>query len=173
MKGLQDRYDKARDQANAKGTQLKELKRQLDAIMKATNAHVKQLTSFENQKEQIRNKRHSLFRTCRREDIEVPVTQGSLPEDVEPESEEQLALLLEEEDNIVIDYTILPKKARGLNKAQQEEAINLYQEKSKELAAQIENIAPNMKAIERLGDIEKRLEYTNTEFEVTKSTRGY
>lgn len=89
--------------------------------------------------------------------------------------------MLVEEDKIKINFEQLSKKLQDLNKTQQDEAATAFVERINTLAVERESIAPNLKAIgkfveynllifiERLGDVEKRLGSTNTEFEDAKA----
>lgn len=170
LNDLKKKAEKAQKKSAESDVSIKEVKRQLDAIRKAAGAHLKQLTTIENQQEQLKNKRHTIYRTCRRDDISIPIEVGELPQDVDPSSAEQMQEILEAESNITLDYSLLKSEAKAFNKAQLEEAIAQYQEKIKKFAIAIEGIAPNLKAIERLQDVEKRLETTEEEFEGAKKS---
>eukprot|EP01126_Amoeba_proteus_P055659 TRINITY_DN6928_c0_g1_i19.p1 TRINITY_DN6928_c0_g1~~TRINITY_DN6928_c0_g1_i19.p1 ORF type:complete len:206 (+),score=53.97 TRINITY_DN6928_c0_g1_i19:342-959(+) len=153
---------------DTKGSEIKGLKLQLNVVQKASMAHLQQLNVIENQMEQLRCRRHAIFRTCRREEIDLPLIEGELPADVDPDSPEQTAKLLLNEDKIVSDFSSLNKKLQGLNKTQQEEASTAFIERINTLSIERDGISPNLKAIERLGDVEKRLGSTETDFEEAK-----
>jgi len=169
---LKKEYHKIQERVAEKATKMKEIKKQIDSLIKAISLHNNQYNTLESQQEQLRNKRHTVYLTFKREDIVIPFLEGSasLPEDVEPDSPEDLSKLLREEDHILVDFNPLPKKLKIFNKSQVDEALTLYQAHIKELTLQLENIAPNMKAMEHLKEVESRLDETNSKFEDSKKS---
>uniref|UniRef100_A0A6B2KWD3 Structural maintenance of chromosomes protein n=1 Tax=Arcella intermedia TaxID=1963864 RepID=A0A6B2KWD3_9EUKA len=153
----------------SKNQKVAEVKEKQTLILKKALSQNKQLNTVDSSLEQFRTKRHELFRTCKREDIEIPITKGALPADVDPPVD-QLGKVLLEEDEIEVDYSLLSDEIRTSTKTQLEAAILVWQDKIKEFAIQLENLSPNLKAIDRLNDVEKRLEKTNEELEGTKKS---
>jgi len=166
---LKKQTEKSQSTSNEGESATKETKKQLDILRKTAAAHFKQLTGIENQQEQIKSKRHGIYRTCRRDDISIPINEGDLPQDVDPDSQQQMQEILEKESKIKMDWSLLSDKAKVFNKGELEAALAQYQERIKVLTIQVEGIAPNMKAIERLEDVEKKLETTEGEFEDSKT----
>lgn len=69
-------YEKDRFLILDKERASKELKRQLEEIRKRAVAHFHQSSALENQQEQLRNKRHAVYRSCARGDIDLPILSG-------------------------------------------------------------------------------------------------
>ena len=77
---LKEQLEAAQAQSMDKETAIKDVKKELDVIRKAAGAHLKQLTGLENQLEQLKTKRHTIYRGCRRDEIKIPIESGELPQ---------------------------------------------------------------------------------------------
>jgi chromosome segregation ATPase len=59
---------------------IQDLKNQLESVRKSAAAELKNSHIVENQMEQLRNRRHALFRNCMRDEIALPITGGEFPD---------------------------------------------------------------------------------------------
>jgi len=85
-------------------------------------------------------------------------------EDVEPSAEsdsQALKTTLEKEDEINIRFDTVPAKLRDLKDQNEFEAVNKrFIENIKQIASELEKIAPNLKAIDQLDGVTERLQET-------------
>jgi len=90
-------------------------------------------------------------------------------EDVEPSAEadsQALKDILEKEDEINLRFDTVPAKLRDLKDQNEFEAVNKrFIDNMKQIASELEKIAPNLKAINQLDGVTERLQETNQEFE--------
>lgn len=72
----------AADQASlSKGDRaIGDLKNQLEHVRKSAAAALKNSHIVDNQMEQLRNKRHGLFKSCMRDEVALPITGGEFPD---------------------------------------------------------------------------------------------
>jgi len=98
----------------------------------------------------------------------LPITGGEFPDAVDPSSQEELKKMMEREDLVELDYSALSEKQKAFSKTQLDACLAGLADKINSLTVERENIAPNLKALDRLSDVEKRIESTNAEFEEAK-----
>ncbi|EDO49596.1 predicted protein [Nematostella vectensis] len=189
--------EKLRLERSAKKSELEEKELEMKEIRKALNAHLKdvsalqkQMTSLETQLEQKKADRHSLLKSCKMEDIELPFKRGTVddielgePTSSHVESESSSAMEIdsmssqgakityEREANIIIDYSSLSRRLKEHDDP--EEVRNMANElsnKVSKLQSTLQRIqAPNMKALEKLEGASSRFQETNNEFEQARS----
>jgi structural maintenance of chromosome 1 len=152
------------------------LKRNVDGVRAAIDNQSKEIGVHETEIERAATERYSLLRKCKLEEIDIPLASGSI--DAVPINADFLIRgddpdSMDVDDNgmlrteipdwgIEIDYDSLPDDLRG------DDSDDLEREllkEIKELFDQLENMAPNMKAVDRLGVVTDRLRESNEEFE--------
>lgn len=152
------------------------LKRNVDNVRASIDTHLKEMGVYETEIERAATERYGLLRKCKLEEIDIPLASGSI-DDVpinadflirrdDPDSmdvDEDSMLRTEIPDwGIEIDYDSLSDELRRDDSDELERELL---KEIKELADQLEHIAPNMKAVDRLGVVTDRLKETNEEFE--------
>lgn len=143
----------------------------------------KEISSREAEMEKYIAERYDIFRRCKLEEINLPLINGSIDDfpldDTERESQEfdssqmdidhSAAVRMAESQKTVaaieIDYDTLDEELKESGDAQVEAN---FQDRIKTISAEIERMAPNLKAIERLGGVETRFKETAEEFEQSR-----
>ncbi|KAF8892810.1 hypothetical protein CPB84DRAFT_1816222 [Gymnopilus junonius] len=104
----------------------------------------------------------ALYRKCRLEEIKLPLLEGDLKNvPMEENLREEMAMDVDEDEN----ETQRPKVAADYGIQDPAETLSRLDKEIGDKAAEIERMAPNMKAMERLDDVETKLEETEREAE--------
>lgn len=96
--------------------------------------------------------RHAIFRKCRMEEIDLPLKKGSLFDLSEPGADDmevdtqQAQELYEAESEIKLDFSGLDAK---LKQSKSKETEDDLEDQIKRILVDIENAAPNMRAIDK------------------------
>eukprot|EP00048_Salpingoeca_helianthica_P017482 m.237445 g.237445 ORF g.237445 m.237445 type:complete len:1238 (+) comp21141_c0_seq1:100-3813(+) len=191
LEQLRETLKEAQSAAEDKQVEIRELKKQLSDRVREAGDVQKEVNALETQLEQLRVRRHTLFKRCKLEDIAVPLLKGSLDSIVEETAAsvsgagsgattgvstvevdtlntEVAQRLHEKEALISVDYSQLPSELDPDESAADREATEQqFQDRMRAIQAQIDNIAPNMKAVERLDDVRGRLKESADEFDQT------
>lgn len=152
------------------------LKRSVDGVRNAIDTQLKELGVHETEIERAATERYALLRKCKLEEINIPLAAGSLdsvpinadflirgddPDSMDVDDDGMLRTEVPDW-GIEIDYDNL---ADELRRDDSDELERELLKEIKDLSDQLENMAPNMKAVDRLGVVADRLRETNQEFE--------
>ncbi|KAI3640518.1 hypothetical protein MIR68_001396 [Amoeboaphelidium protococcarum] len=174
-------------QSQALLDQLSVLKNAMNACSNDLTQMLKEVTTCETRLDSLAASRYDLLKKCKLEEIDIPLLNGSLenvPMDlteregssamltdsmsIEPGMESLLSKPLSTEQSVVsiqIDYSALPAEMK-------QDATNdvelSVQNRLKEIGVEIERMAPNLKAIDRMDGVENRLKETAEEFESSR-----
>ncbi|GAB5589148.1 Structural maintenance of chromosomes protein 1 [Umbelopsis nana] len=135
---------------------------------------IKHLSDVETSIEKLHAERMSIFRRCKLEDIDIPLNQGSM-EDV-PMDDSELhdsgdAMDLDEPSqmsmasstwSIAVNYSSLTTYLKDNADGSIEDD---FQNKIRDLSQTLDEMAPNLKAVDRLEGVESRLKQTEGQFE--------
>lgn len=80
---LEKELEKEQQLQSTKDRAIQNLKSQLEALKKESVDDLKHSSIVENQMEQLRNKRHAVFRNCMRDEIGLPFVNGEFPDGIE------------------------------------------------------------------------------------------
>jgi len=96
----------------------------------------------------------------------LPIIEGKLPEGIQPISQK----LLEDENNITLDFSSIPKEHKDIKTLhKQEQTLNEhYMANIESINSQLDKLVPNLRAMERLDDVSKRLDDTVSSFEKSR-----
>lgn len=164
--------------------QVNEIKKRLNAQNKEIAATQKAVSSLETKLEGKRADRHSLLKSCKMEDIELPMTKGTM-EDITQENEpssqpdgstetptdsmssQGAKRIYEREANILIDYSRLDDEHKEIDDPNEvKKTIEQLSKNCSDMINTLQRInAPNMKAMEKLDGVKERLIETSEEFE--------
>ncbi|CAM0136232.1 unnamed protein product [Umbelopsis sp. WA50703] len=133
---------------------------------------MKTVTDIETTIEKLRADRMSIFRRCKLEEIDIPLNQGSM-EDVPMDDSEDTGDAMELDEpsqmsiqstnwTIAVDYSSL---SRNLKENDDSSIEDEFQSSIQEISQQIDQMAPNLKAVDRLEGVESRLKQTEDQFE--------
>ncbi|KTW31066.1 cohesin subunit SMC1 [Pneumocystis jirovecii RU7] len=150
-----------------------ELCQEINKLTKQTDLLFKMNSEAESEIERISSERYAIFKRCKLEEINIPLISGNLNDIPIDESIMQNHINTKSEEvnesNIIvsdwkieIDYSSLDKSLKENGSIDIE---NRLFEKISELTSEIEKIAPNMKAIERLEGVESKLHDTEKDFD--------
>ncbi|GAA5978729.1 hypothetical protein JCM11641_006157 [Rhodosporidiobolus odoratus] len=143
---------------------------------------LKEIATCNDEIERLASERFSLYRRCKLEDIDVPLATGSLekvpmgeeaaeaaPMDVDgPESGTQ-NIYQPKTYGVEVDFEELDDDEQEDGSSSMEDQLLATVTK---LQAELDKMAPNMKAIERLGDSESRFREIDGEFEKARKETG-
>lgn len=155
------------------------LKRAVDQVRAEIDAQAKDIGVHETEIERAATERYTLLRKCKLEEIDIPMVAGSIdavpikadfllrgddPDSMDVEDDGMLRTEIPDW-GIEIDYSSLSKESKEDNSDELER--DLLKE-IKDLSDQLEHMAPNMKAVERLEVVRARDKETTDEFEKSR-----
>ncbi|KIO31393.1 hypothetical protein M407DRAFT_14099 [Tulasnella calospora MUT 4182] len=164
MAGVQEEFDE-------KTRALDEVKKIVARTAKTLEKSMKDITLMNDEIEKAASERFSIYRKCKLEEIALPVIRGSLNKvPMEENLRDEMAMDVDEDEDatqrpkevqdygIEIDFETLDEDDR--ENGTPEMAAELDKEITK-IQAEIEKMAPNMKALEKLDDVESKLAATD------------
>ncbi|QDS71198.1 hypothetical protein FKW77_010262 [Venturia effusa] len=166
---LQTKYD---EQAEKVAEQRREFKKRTSNV----EEKVKAVQDLEAEMQRKSAERYALLRKCRIEEIKIPLAEGSndlshlplntVPNEQDPDAmdvdgDETLMPELSNDYGIEVDFDDLDDE---LKEDDSESAEDRLQEAIKALNSELEKMAPNMRATDRLEGVESRLKDTDAEF---------
>jgi structural maintenance of chromosome 1 len=155
------------------------LKRAVDLVRAEIDAQAKDIGVHETEIENAATERYSLLRKCKLEEISIPMSAGTIdavpikadfvvrrddPDSMDVEDDGMLRTEIPDW-GIEIEYSSLPDDLKDDNSDELERDL---QKKIKDLLDQLEHMAPNMKAVERLEVVRARDKETTEEFEKSR-----
>lgn len=154
---------------------LSDAKKELSKASKALDGAMKEVATLNDQMERLAAQRTEIYRRCRLEEIDLPLLKGSLSK-VSLEDNPEAAPMDIDDDatqrainvpdfGLDVDFSDLDDTAKEDGGAGMEAELKDQIDK---VVGQIEKMAPNMKAADRLGDTEARFKETEREFETSR-----
>lgn len=179
---LSEEEQKKQEELEEANEAVNELKKKLAKHVKAVEATAKEITGLESEIERNASGKYSVLRRCKLEEIQIPLAEGSLEklplEDTLHAGGDPDAMDLDDEDGdpdstaiqrvaaqdygVEVDFDGLEDRFKEDGEEKVEEEL---QDKISLLNSELEKMAPNMKAIERLEGVKERLQETDEEFE--------
>lgn len=160
LNDLKTRQSELNEQLEAAQAELAEQKRSNQSASSTTTRLNKEITALECAIERHMTQRNSLLKKCRLEEIDLPLAKASLLDISLAEVD-----VSEAASGIVVDYTTLGREA----KARSDDAFEAtYTDKIRELSEEIDRLAPNLRALDKLDSAEARLRSTMASFEESK-----
>ena len=166
----------AKEKYEAFQGKVNKLKRNVDAVRNSMDNHAKEIAVHETEIERAATERYTLLRRCKLEEIDIPLASGSLdsvpinadflirgddPDSMDVDDDGGMLRTEIPDWGISIDYDELPDDLKSNDESVEAELLK----EIKELSDQLEHMAPNMKAVDRLGVVTDRLRETDKEFE--------
>lgn len=164
-----------------------ELRREVSKLNDELKAGSRTITGLTAEIERHCASRYAVFRRCKLEEINIPLAVGSrtldqLPGDVNLQEEERDPDAMDVDEEDPTSSAVAPVKIQDygisvvfdtldddLKESAEESVEEQLLEKVKTLSAELDCMAPNMKAIDRLEGVELRLQETEAEFEKSKT----
>lgn len=188
------RISELQNEIEAHDATLKECRGRVNEYAKSIDKLQHRMISCTSDIEQLKSKRHDFLKTCKVDEIEIPLLQGSLDsitgespnEDTAgagattasllssmgPDSmdTEDTRRVYAREEEIVLDYSGLDPAILELDSAEDIGDVDKqFQQKIAEIFAAIEAMAPNMSAAKRLDGVNERLAGSKDEFEMIQA----
>ncbi|KAH0579770.1 hypothetical protein H2248_002607 [Termitomyces sp. 'cryptogamus'] len=139
---------------------------------KVLDLALKEIATWNDEIEKLALERSSIYRKCRLEEIQLPLLQGNLKNvPMEENLRDEVAMDIDENEDgtqqlkkvqdhgIEVDFESLDEDTR------ENGSVADFDKDIAKLNAEIERMAPNLKAIERLEDVETKLAETEREAE--------
>jgi len=173
---LKNEHQKAREKYESFQGKVNKLKRNVDSVRNSVDTQAKEIAVYETEIERAATERYTLLRKCKLEEIDIPLASGSLdsvpinadflirgddPDSMDVDSDGGMLRTDIPDWGISIDYDALPEELQNDDESVEADLLK----EIKELSDQLEHMAPNMKAVERLGVVSDRLKETDKEFE--------
>ncbi|WVN85323.1 uncharacterized protein L203_100468 [Cryptococcus depauperatus CBS 7841] len=167
---------KANDSYNDILARVEKSRSRARSSQKALDKVMKEIASWNDEIAKLSSERHAIYRKCRLEEVELPLMRGKLDkvpieeptkdEDVEMEDEDATQRPIQ-----VDDYGVEPDFSKLEDEDKENEGEEVGREFESQIAkmkADIEQLAPNMKAVDRLDEVEKELDGAEREAEETR-----
>ncbi|KAI9817827.1 MAG: Structural maintenance of chromosomes protein 1 [Pycnora praestabilis] len=176
---LKEQLEEVKTRYNKRAEKVAEQRREVQKRSKHVEGTLKAVTGLEAEIQRNAAGRYALLRRCKLEDIDIPLAEGSRNLDQLPIDELLQAdpdmMDVDEDTNagqmqppavqdygIEIDFDNLDDDLKENSEDKVEEDL---QEKISTLGSELDKMAPNMRAIERLEGVESRLKGTEKDFE--------
>ncbi|KAI1864836.1 hypothetical protein JX265_004156 [Neoarthrinium moseri] len=181
LAALQEQYDELKEKLSERNQKVNDAKADVQRRSKDIESRQKAIAGLETEVQKNSAGKFALLRRCRLEQVNVPLAQGSL--DNLPNEDNLLqqdpdamdvdeggdADLMEDAMNdygIEVDFDLLDEDLKDSEDDSVEERL---QGQISSLTAELEKLNPNMRAMERLGVVEARLQSTDQEYEASKA----
>ena len=178
---LGEALDEQKELYRKSGDRFAEQRKELQKRTKNVEASAKAKSVLESEIQRNSSDRYTLLRRCKLDDIAIPLVAGSTPLDRLPIDDlvrnvDADAMEVDEEDPASSAVRTLTTEDYGIEpdfedldddlKEDEGEAVeNHLQDKIKSLNAELDKVAPNMRAMDRLDTVETKLRSTEKEFE--------
>ncbi|KAG0167012.1 Structural maintenance of chromosomes protein 1 [Apophysomyces sp. BC1034] len=170
--------EQQKDLENGKQQEINQLRHDLEIKGKDVENYLKEMAKFETEIEKVHSERVTIFRKCKLEDIELPLIRGSMDDVLVEEShatvEDSNAMDVDEFSQrsirstdwmVEVDFSRLgsEQKDNGDTSLERE-----FQDEIKRRGEEIDQMAPNLKAIDRLEGIEQQSKDNEEEFNIAR-----
>ncbi|KAK9491705.1 RecF/RecN/SMC protein [Lipomyces doorenjongii] len=175
MATLNEDCNKHRDIVAEKSEELAKNRAEVQKVTKNIEKHSKEMAALQEELEKTYSLRTGILRNCKLEGINIPLLEGSLADipigeeavtdnrmQVDEDSAASQLVQTIEDFGITINFDSLDPELRENGRHDVEETLL---DKIRILTSEMETMTPNMKAVERLEEIEGRLDDTEKEFD--------
>ncbi|KAF8587801.1 condensin complex subunit SMC1 [Ramaria rubella] len=170
---LQEELKEFQEDLEEKTTALDNVKRNASKASKALDKALKDIAAKNDEIEKLASERSGIYRKCRLEEIAIPLSEGNLKDvPMEENLRGDVAMDVDEDEDgtqrpkqvqdygIEVDFSLLESDEREDGSA---DAGAEFDSSIAKLNSEIERMAPNMKAMERLDDVQSKLAETEKE----------
>ncbi|EIW51887.1 cohesin complex subunit psm1 [Trametes versicolor FP-101664 SS1] len=172
---LQDDLKALAEELEEKTKKVDEVKKTTNRAGKALDQALKEVAGHNDEIEKLGLERSAIYRKCRLDEIKLPLLTGNLKNvPMEENLREEVAMDVDEDEEgtqqvkrvsdfgIEVDFDSLDEDEREDGSA---ETLKELDESISKVNAEIEHMAPNLKAMDRLDDVEAKLVETEKEAE--------
>ncbi|KAK3719468.1 Structural maintenance of chromosomes protein 1B [Vermiconidia calcicola] len=171
---LHEQLTTVRASYNERGEKVGEARREVQKRQKSVEGTLKAISDAESEAQSASTKRYTTLRQCKVENTELPLERGSRKIDALPledaileQDEDAMEVDGEEQTGQINDYGIridFSTLDDDLKEDESDECEAGLIEKSSNISAELEKMAPNMRSAERLDATHDRLKATEREF---------
>ncbi|OJD27038.1 hypothetical protein ACJ73_01565 [Blastomyces percursus] len=168
----QEAYSQSAENLAAQRQEVQKRSRNVEATLKA-------ISSLDGERQRHASGRYTLLRRCKLEDINIPLEKGSAPLSTLPIDDlvqnDEDAMDVDEDTNVgsiqasaIHDYGIeveFESLGDSLKEDSDDKIEEELQDRVKSLNRELDKMAPNMRAMERLEGVENKLRSTEKDFE--------
>ncbi|EEQ88536.2 structural maintenance-chromosome 1 [Blastomyces dermatitidis ER-3] len=168
----QEAYSQSAENLAAQRQEVQKRSRNVEATLKA-------ISSLDGERQRHASGRYALLRRCKLEDIDIPLEKGSAPLSTLPIDDlvqnDDDAMDVDEDPNVgsiqasaIHDYGIeveFESLGDSLKEDSDDKIEEELQDRVKSLNSELDKMAPNMRAMERLEGVENKLRSTEKDFE--------
>ncbi|KAI0781931.1 cohesin complex subunit psm1 [Abortiporus biennis] len=175
IKVLQAELGALNEVLEAKNKVVEQAKKANAKAAKSLDQALKDISTKSDEIEKLGLDRSAIYRKCRLEEIDLPLIAGNLKNvPMEENLREEVAMDVDEDDDVTqrtkrvpdygleVDFEDITEEERESDYA---EMIAEFDAAITKLGQDIERMAPNMKAMDRLDDVQSKLEETEAEAE--------
>ncbi|KAF8996172.1 condensin complex subunit SMC1 [Cyathus striatus] len=180
---LKEGLSELQEELEERNHEVEKVKRTASKGAKVLDQAMKEIATWNDEIAKQASERSSVYRKCRLDEIPLPLKAGNLKHvPMEENLREEVAMDVDEDENntqgpkqvsdygIEIDFDSLDEDEREEDEAA---TIAKFEKEISNLNNEIERMAPNMKAMERLDDVETKLQETEREAEqARKESKG-
>ncbi|KAI8982948.1 condensin complex subunit SMC1 [Trametes punicea] len=179
IKTLEDELKNLSEVLDERTKRVEEVKKTANKAAKALDQALKEVASHNDEIEKLGLERSAIYRKCKLEEIKLPLVSGNLKNvPMEENLREEVAMDVDEDEDgtqqvkrvpdfgIEVDFDSLEDDEREGDSA---ETIKDLDESIAKVNAEIEHMAPNLKAMDRLDDVEAKLIETEKEAEKARN----
>lgn len=163
------KLEKAKEAAEGVAEQVEAARSAAKRAQRDLDTALKEIASWNDEIERSASDRHAIYRKCRLEDIDLPLNYGSLNKVPIDDSAKEMEMDVDQSSmrpartddyGIEPDFDMLSDEDR--NNESPEYGVEFESEITK-MKAELERVVPNMKAIDRLKDVQNDLEAVEEE----------
>ncbi|PGH05449.1 hypothetical protein GX51_02973 [Blastomyces parvus] len=165
-------YSQSAENLAAQRQEVQKRSRNVEATLKA-------ISSLDGERQRYASGRYALLRRCKLEDIDIPLEKGSAPLSTLPIDDlvqnDEDAMDVDEDPNVgsiqastIHDYGIevaFESLGDSLKEDSDDKIEEELQDRIRSLNSELDKMAPNMRAMERLEGVENKLRSTEKDFE--------
>ncbi|KAJ2928232.1 hypothetical protein H1R20_g8845, partial [Candolleomyces eurysporus] len=178
IEGLREELSGLQQVLEEKTKDVEQVKKTTSKAAKVLDQALKEIATANDEIEKLALDRSSIYRKCRLEEINLPLREGNLKNvPMEENLREEVTMDVDDEDatqrpkavadyGLEVDFDSVGDEDREKDPA---EAVADFDKEIAKISSEIERMAPNMKAMERLDDVEAKL--AQTEKEADKARR--
>ncbi|OSD08222.1 cohesin complex subunit psm1 [Trametes coccinea BRFM310] len=176
---LQNELKELAEVLDEKTKKVEEVKKTTSKAGKALDQALKEVASHNDEIEKLGLERSAIYRKCKLDEIKLPLLSGTLKNvPMEENLRDEVAMEVDEDEEgtqqvkrvpdfgIEVDFETLDDDERESNAA---ETLKELDESLAKVNAEIEHMAPNLKAMDRLDDVEAKLVETEKEAEKARN----
>ncbi|CAG9942140.1 unnamed protein product [Clonostachys rosea f. rosea IK726] len=180
LEALRETLEEYQAELQERSQKVSEAKAELQKRSRGIDSRLKEITALESEVQKNNSSKSALLRRCRLEQIQIPLTEGSLENlpneddiirqdpdamDIDEQDDEDMLEAVVEDHGIEIDFSGLDEELKESDASEVEDSLT---EKITSLTMELEKLNPNMRAMERLESVETRLKQTDQDYEDSK-----